>query len=284
MILDGTLVANQLLEELKKEVVSLTKIYNIIPTLLIIQVGDLAASNSYIKSKLKKGSEIGIKVLVNKYPIDIDVNTLVYELAKANNDKSIHGIIIQQPLPIHLDIKHLMNYLDTKKDADGFGVFNAGKLFLGEQGIRPATPYGILSILRHYMINPQGMNAVVIGRSNIVGMPIAKMLLDLNATVTICHSKTKNIKSYTKRADLIIVAIGKPLFLTSDMVKKNVIIIDVGINRVNEKLVGDCDFEALVTKAKYISPVPGGVGPLTVVSLLQNTVSLYKKQMLTNLA
>jgi methylenetetrahydrofolate dehydrogenase (NADP+)/methenyltetrahydrofolate cyclohydrolase len=275
IIMDGKSVSKSRISKLKADVIFATKTYGRSPKLCVIQVGDNEASNSYIRSKIKRGKEALIDVELLKFDDNVSEERIIQEIDRLNDDYSIDGIIIQQPTPKHINTKKLMNLVKSNKDADGFSSSMAGKLFLGEEGIRPATPYGILSLLNEYSINVSGLNVVVIGRSNIVGMPIAKMLLDLNATVTICHSKTRNISFHTKHADLIVCAIGQPLFLKKEMVKKNVIIIDVGINRVNERIVGDADFDNIVDKAKYITPVPGGVGPMTVLSLLENTFKLY---------
>jgi methylenetetrahydrofolate dehydrogenase (NADP+)/methenyltetrahydrofolate cyclohydrolase len=279
MILNGKEVSQNLLIQLKSDIKTQIDKSNRVPALCIIQVGDNPASNSYIKSKIKKGTEAGINVILKKYQEDETQQKIIDEVLLLNNDETIDGVIIQQPLPKSMDAKLIMSYLSSDKDADGFSVENAGKLFLGDKAVRPATPQGIVILLNEYGINVSGLNAVVIGRSNIVGMPIAKMLLDLNATVTICHSKTKNIKHFTKTADLIVCAIGKPFFLKDDMVKKGSIIIDVGINKVDGAIVGDVDFNSLQEKVKYITPVPGGIGPLTVYCLLLNTYTLYLKHL-----
>ncbi|MDR2867508.1 MAG: bifunctional 5,10-methylenetetrahydrofolate dehydrogenase/5,10-methenyltetrahydrofolate cyclohydrolase [Acholeplasmatales bacterium] len=275
MILNGKLLADKIIIELKEKINRSFLQVQRAPKLAIIQVGNNLASNSYIKSKILRGKQSGILVELHRFEDDVQQREILQFLETLNSDPSVDGIIIQQPLPPSLNIKELMNHIDYNKDADGFSNYNAGKLFLGETAIRPATPFGIILLLKEYNINVTGLNACVIGRSNIVGMPIAKMLLDLNATVTICHSKTKNLSLHTKKADLIICAIGQPKFLTAEMVKKGCIIIDVGINRLEGNLVGDVDYEALVKKASFITPVPGGVGPLTVVSLLSNTYQLY---------
>jgi methylenetetrahydrofolate dehydrogenase (NADP+)/methenyltetrahydrofolate cyclohydrolase len=195
-----------------------------------------------------------------------------------NNNKEVNGIIVQLPLPRHLNEQVIIDRISDEKDVDGFGLLNKGKLFAGIDSLRPATPYGIMKMLDAYNIELTGKNALVIGRSNIVGKPIALMLLEKNATVTIAHSKTQNISDIAKNADIIVVAVGKPKFLKKEMVKEGAVIIDVGINRIDGVLCGDVDFDEVAPKASYITPVPGGVGPLTIASLLENTVKAYIKQ------
>lgn len=208
---------------------------------------------------------------------DIQEEELVNLVNQLNEDQSCHGIIVQLPLPKHINEQKVIDAISYKKDVDGFGIINKGRLFSGLDSIESATPHGIIQLLDAYDIELAGKNAVVIGRSNIVGKPMALLLLNRNATVTICHSRTKNLSEITKTADVLVVAIGKPNFITADMVKKDAVVIDVGTNRVEEKLCGDVDFEEVSKIASYISPVPGGVGPLTIASLLENTVKAYKK-------
>jgi len=287
MIIDGNKIAKKHIEELKIKVENVFVKINRYPQLVIIQVGDNPASNSYIKSKLSKASKASILTKHLKFPIDVSEEELLNVLRDLNSDNDVDGIIIQQPLPKHLNSNKIMQHLDPNKDADGFTCISAGKLFLGdndEYTPSPATPKGIITLLNEYDIKVEGLNACVIGRSNIVGLPIARMLTSLNATVTICHSKTKNINYILKHSDLIVCALGRPYFLKENMVKKNSIIIDVGINRVDEKIVGDADYNNLVDKVKYITPVPGGVGPMTVVSLLENTYQLYLLHNKSNLS
>ncbi|MDR2827972.1 MAG: bifunctional 5,10-methylenetetrahydrofolate dehydrogenase/5,10-methenyltetrahydrofolate cyclohydrolase [Acholeplasmatales bacterium] len=276
-IMDGFSCANARNLVLKETISDFIKKGYREPCLAILQVGDNEASNSYIKSKLKASSLVGIKALHIKYENSVSYELLYEKINELNNNGNIDGIIVQLPLPPHLDEFKLLSAINYEKDVDGFNIYNNGLLFQKREGIRPATPQGILNILSDYNIKIQGSKVVVIGRSNIVGFPISKMLLDLNATVTVCHSKTKNIKQYTKYADIIVVAIGKPKFLTSDMVKKGCVVIDVGINRVNDKLIGDVDYENVSLKCSYITPVPKGIGPMTVNALLENTFTLYKK-------
>jgi len=275
ILLDGLKISKKRNEELKDKIDKLILANKRQPKLIIIQVGNNPASNSYIKSKIKNSTLVGIDASLLKYEEDITEEELLNKISLLNLDHSIDGILVQLPLPKHLNERKILDSINYLKDVDGFHTYNSGLLFQKQRAIHAATPEGIINLLNEYKIKVEGLNAVVIGRSNIVGFPISKLLLDLNATVTICHSKTKNLKFHTKHADLIIAAIGKPLFLTKDMVKKGVIIIDVGINRLEEKLVGDVDFENVKTKASYITPVPKGVGPMTVNALLENLYKLY---------
>jgi len=219
---------------------------------------------------------VGIKTELLRLDAKIRQEELEKIIEKLNKDDSIDGILLQLPIPKHLDEKYNINLIDPKKDIDGFTLFNQGKLFQKINTVNPATPQGIINLLDEYKIELSKLNAVVVGRSQIVGLPIFKMLLDKNATVTICHSKSQDISIYTKKADLIIMAVGKPKMLKKDMVKKDAIIVDVGINRVDSKLIGDADFEELFSKVKYITPVPKGVGPMTINALLENIYKLSK--------
>lgn len=248
------------------------------PQLDIILIGNNPASQSYVKSKLKSGERIGIKVTIHH--LDEKVKSVAVErlISKLNQDQNVDGILLQLPLSKHLDEVKLMDLIDERKDVDGFHTINQGKLFQKRAGIRPATPQGIMMLLDAYHIDVAGKHVVVIGRSQIVGAPIAKMMLDQNATVTITHSKTINLEKITKQADIIVVAIGKANFLTAKMVKKGAVIIDVGINRVDGKIVGDVDFKGVSKKASYITPVPKGVGPMTICALSHNLYELYKER------
>lgn len=275
-ILNGKEVSIKLNHQIKQEIDALTK-KNRYPKLAIILVGSHPASLSYIKGKLKAASSVGILAelfQINENATNDEVLTVINDL---NNDNQIDGMILQLPLPKQLDERKLIHAISHDKDADGFHTLNQGNLYQSIQGIIPATPLGIMKLLEAYDINVSGMNAVVIGRSNIVGFPVARLLMDRGATITVCHSKTKNIEMYTKQADIVVIAVGKPNMLTGDMVKKGTIIIDVGINRVDGKLVGDAKYDSFDNIASWMTPVPGGVGPMTIHGLLSNTLELYKK-------
>lgn len=276
MILDGKVVSKKRKETLKQEVLKLIDIYHITPTLAIVRVGDDEASKIYVRNKIKAASFCNINTKLIELNSDILMENLLKIVESLNKDSSIHGIIVQLPLPPHINEQTIINAIADEKDVDGFGLLNKGKLFSKIPSIAPATPKGIIHLLEEYNVEIEGREAVVVGRSNIVGKPIAMLLLDKNATVTIAHSKTKNLKEVTKRADILVVAIGKAKFITADMVKENAVVIDVGINRIDNKLYGDVDYENVSSKVSYITPVPGGVGPLTIVTLLENTIIAYK--------
>lgn len=276
MLLDGLKVANERNEKLKLQIEKDLSLGIKAPSSAIILVGNDPASQIYVRSKVKAAKKVGI----NSQLIELDENIKEEELEliinNLNNDNNVDGILLQLPLPKHLNENKFINLINSNKDIDGFTLINQGKLFQREKTINAATPQGIMNLLNHYEINVSGLNAVVIGRSQIVGLPMAKLLLDANATVTVCHSRTKDLTQYTKNADLIVVAVGSPKMLTSDMVKEGVIIIDVGINRLNNKLVGDVDFDNVYNKASYITPVPKGVGPMTINALLENIYKVSK--------
>lgn len=276
-ILNGKEVSKTIKNNLKSEVKDLIETTGIVPSLSIILVGSNPASEIYVRNKIKAANYCGISANLIRKDEDIQEEELVNLVNQLNEDQSCHGIIVQLPLPKHINEQKVIDAISYKKDVDGFGIINKGRLFSGLDSIESATPHGIIQLLDAYDIELAGKNAVVIGRSNIVGKPMALLLLNRNATVTICHSRTKNLSEITKTADILVVAIGKPNFITADMVKKDAVVIDVGTNRVEEKLCGDVDFEEVSKIASYISPVPGGVGPLTIASLLENTVKAYKK-------
>lgn len=278
MLLDGKALSNKIKAELKLKVSSLAAKYNDVPTLSIIMVGNNSASEIYVRNKVKTASLIGIKAEVINLDESVGMEELISTIDSLNNDNKVNGIIVQLPLPHHLHEQTVIDRISDEKDVDGFGLLNKGKLFSGITSLRPATPHGIMKLFEEYDICLEGKNAVVIGRSNIVGKPIALMLLEKNATVTIAHSRTVNLKDICKNADIIVVAVGKKHFLTADMVKNGAVIVDVGINRVDGKVYGDVDFDAVKDKVSYITPVPGGVGPLTIVTLLDNTINAYINQ------
>lgn len=278
ILLDGKKVSQDIKDNLKQEVIEITKNNERAPHLTIVLVGDVMASKIYVKNKIKACEYTGIKSTLIKKEETIQTEELVALIEELNNDDSVDGIIVQLPLPKHIDEQLIINTISHKKDVDGFGIENKGRLFSGLDCFKSATPFGIIKLLEAYNIDITGMNAVVVGRSNIVGKPMSIMLLDKNATVTICHSRTKDLKSVTSQADLLVVAIGKTKFIKENMVKENAIIIDVGMNRDEFGLCGDVDFENVSKKASYITPVPGGVGPLTIAMLLTNTVLAYKRK------
>lgn len=275
-LINGKELAKKIREELKKEVEGLKK-QKIQPKLAVIMVGNDKASAVYVRNKSKACEEIGIEF--EEYLKD-DTTTkeeLISLIDELNNREDVHGILLQSPIPQGLDIRDAFNKIDYRKDVDGFNPINVGKLSIGEDTFISCTPHGVIKMLEEYNIETEGKRAVIIGRSNIVGKPLIQCLLNKNATVTVCHSKTKNIKEITKEADILIAALGKPKFVTEDMVKEGAVVIDVGINRNEErKLVGDVDFENVSKKASYITPVPGGVGPMTIAMLMYNVVKAAK--------
>lgn len=274
MLLDGLLISKKRNEELKTKI----KNENLKLKTSIILVGEDPASLVYVKGKIKASKEVGIETELINLSNDIKESELELLIKRLNNDSSVNGILLQLPLPKGFNEKKMINLIDPNKDIDGFTTINQGKLFQKLDCINAATPQGIINLIDEYNIDVSGMNVVVIGRSQIVGLPIAKLLLDRNASVTICHSKTKDIKLYTKEADLVVVAVGIAKLLKEDMVKDGVIVIDVGINRIDGKLIGDVDFENVSKKASYITPVPRGVGPMTINALLENVYKISKME------
>ena len=271
-IIDGKKVAAGIKEGLKKDIEGL-KAKNIKPGLAVVLVGQDAASKKYVSSKEKTCEALGIESLGHKLPADTTQEKLLRLIDNLNKDPKVHGILVQLPLPKQLNEKEVMNRISPKKDVDGFGPDALGRLMLDEPGFLPCTPHGAMKMLEAYDINPAGKHAVVVGRSIIVGKPLAMLLLKKNATVTICHSRTPDLKEECLRADILCVAVGKAGMVSGDMVKKGAAVIDVGINVTSEgKLVGDVDFEGALERAAYITPVPGGAGPMTIAMLMHNTV------------
>lgn len=271
-ILDGKAVSLKVKESVKVRADELKK-FGIEPTLAVVLVGEDKASQTYVRAKEKACNEYGIKSVAHRLSENTTQNELLALINVLNLDDSIHGILVQLPLPKHIDTNVVLAAIDPRKDVDGFHAVNVGKLVSGLDGFVPCTPLGVMEILKEYGIDVAGLNAVVIGRSNIVGKPMANLLLNASATVTVTHSKTKNLKEICKNADLIVAAIGKPFFLKADMVKDGAVVVDVGINRLDDgRLVGDVDFEEVAPKCSYITPVPGGVGPMTIAMLLNNTI------------
>lgn len=278
-IIDGKELAKKVRLELKDEVEKLKKDDNIHPKLAVIMVGSDPASQIYVRNKSKACDEIGIEF----EEFLLDENTTQKELLdlidRLNENEKVNGILLQSPIPKNLDINEAFRRISPEKDVDGFNPVNVGKLTLGQKGFISCTPFGVIKMLEEYNIDIEGKNAVVLGRSNIVGKPMSQCLLNKNATVTICHSKTKNINDITKNADIIVAAIGKKEFVKGDMVKEGAVVIDVGINRGEDgKLKGDVDFDEVSKKASYITPVPGGVGPMTIAMLMTNVVKAAKDQ------
>ena len=271
-ILDGKAVSLKVKESVKVKADELKK-FGVEPTLAVVLVGEDKASQTYVRAKEKACNEYGIKSVAHRLSENTTQNELLALINVLNLDDSIHGILVQLPLPKHIDTNVVLAAIDPRKDVDGFHAVNVGKLVSGLEGFVPCTPLGVMEILKEYGIDVAGLNAVVIGRSNIVGKPMANLLLNASATVTVTHSKTKNLKEICKNADLIVAAIGKPFFLKADMVKDGAVVVDVGINRLDDgRLVGDVDFDEVAPKCSYITPVPGGVGPMTIAMLLNNTI------------
>lgn len=274
-IMNGREVSKKRNLELKEKINKAIKIVNRAPSLAVILVGDDPASHIYVNSKIKQANSVGIDSFDIKLPSDILETDLIEVINKLNQDDTVDGILIQLPLPSHLNSGKLLDLVKPEKDVDGFSVLNQGKLFQNRNAIISATPKGIMNLIDNYNIELKGLNCTVIGRSLIVGLPIAKLLIDRNATVTTCHRHTSNLKEHTINADLIVVATGQVNLITADMVKEGVIIIDVGINRIGKKICGDVDFDNVSKKASYITPVPGGVGPMTISALLENVFEVY---------
>lgn len=277
-VLSGRKISKDIEKELKDDVKKLKEM-GVEPGLAVILVGEDPASQTYVRSKERACKRIGINSTKIDYEASVTQSELLEKIVELNNDDSIHGILVQLPLPKHIDSNSVIDKIDPKKDVDGFHPANIGKMFLNDsEGFWSCTPYGVLEILDRYEIDVRGMEAVVVGRSNIAGKPMATMLLNRSATTTVCHSQTKDLAAHTKRADLIVASVGMPNLITAEMVKEGVVIIDVGINRLEDgSLVGDVAYEEVAKKASAITPVPGGVGPMTITMLMKNTVkSAYR--------
>lgn len=279
-IIDGKLVAKLTREQIKKEVEQLKSFkYPDAIGLAVILVGDDPASQVYVRNKIKACDEVGIKSFLCKLPAESTFDEVAGTISYLNENPDVSGMILQLPLPKHLDENSLLDLIDPNKDVDGCHYVQKGRLWTGMDSLVACTPSGVMKLLEYYDIPLEGKNAVVIGRSNLVGKPLAQLLLDKNCTVTICHSKTLNLSDIVSKADIVCVAIGKAKFLTADMVKEGAVVVDVGMDRdENGKLCGDVDFDAVAPKCSFITPVPGGVGPMTVTMLLANTVKAYKAQ------
>lgn len=278
-LIEGKVVSKKIRDELHEEVIKLNE-KGIHPKLAVILVGDDPASKIYVNNKNKACQKVGIEFEEFLFPTNTTQEKLDSLIDSLNENKEINGILLQYPIPKHLDVDEAFRRISPQKDVDGFNPINVGKLSLGQETFVSCTPFGIMKMLEHYNIDPEGKHAVVIGRSNIVGKPMAQCLLKANSTVTICHSRTKNLAEMTKQADILVAAIGKPKFVTEDMVKDGAVVIDVGINRLDDgKIVGDVDFENVSNKVSYITPVPGGVGPMTITMLLNNVIKATKEQL-----
>ena len=281
-ILDGKALAQRIQAQLSDEVAQLLSTYGRPPGLAVLMVGEHPASAAYVRGKERACAKVGIASFGRHFPTNTSQTELEQTIEALNQDERVDGILVQLPLPDHLDAVSLLHQIHPDKDADGLHPVNLGRLVRGEQGLRSCTPAGVMRLLREYQIDIKGKQAVVVGRSILVGKPMALMLLEADATVMIAHSRSQNLKELTRSADILIAAIGRPQFITADMVKPQSVVIDVGINRVSDssgqsRLIGDVDFDTVRDIAQYITPVPGGVGAMTVAMLLHNTVLSYKR-------
>ena len=269
-IIDGKMISSKLKEEYKEKIAKMEKK----PNLVMIRIGDDAAAEIYVKSKGKTCTELGIPYSELHLNSDITQEELLAQIDELNNDDNVTAILVESPIPYHLNILEAFDRISPKKDVDGLSSYNLGNLAGNHPIFTPATPLGIMRLLKEYKIEIEGKKCVVVGRSNLVGRPMALCLLNANGTVTVCHSRTKDLGSITKEADILVVAIGRPKYITADMVKEGATVIDVGINRIpdSKKIVGDVDFENVSEKCSYITPVPGGVGPMTIISLIDNLI------------
>ena len=280
MIIDGKKEAALLREEIKKEITSLKDKTNRVPGLTVILIGDFAPSQIYVRNKEKNSKEVGINSSIIKYPKDVAEKEVLKKIKELNSDKDVSGILVQLPLPDQIDKEKIINSIDPSKDVDGFNPINVGNLASGYNAIVPCTPLGCLLLLKKIEKNLSGKHAVIIGRSNLNGKPMAQLLLKENCTVVITHTKTKNLKEECSKADILIAAVGVANLVKKDWVKDGSIIIDVGINKQGDKIVGDVSFEEVKDKVKAITPVPGGVGPMTIACLLKNTLECFKARSL----
>ena len=276
-LIDGKLVSSKIRLEISQETAEFIQKTGIQPHLVVIIVGNDAASMTYVKNKKKACEDVGFKSTVIELPEETPEVELLEQIKKLNEDLTVHGILVQLPLPKHIDEQKVIDTISVKKDVDGFHPYQVGALVSGLPCLKPCTPSGVIELLKAYNIDMAGRHAVIVGRSHIVGKPLIQLLLYENATVTVCHSRTQNLAEFTKSADILIVAIGRAHFITADMVKEGAVVIDVGINRLETgKLVGDVLYDDIFEKASYITPVPGGVGPMTITMLLKNTLKAAK--------
>ena len=276
MIIDGKKEAAILREEIKNEIANLKKKTNKVPGLTVILIGEFAPSQIYVRNKEKNSKEVGINSNVIKYPSDVSEKEVLNKIEELNKDKNISGILVQLPLPDQINKEKIINAIDPLKDVDGFNPVNVGNLASGYKAIVPCTPLGCLLLIKKVEKNLSGKHAVIIGRSNLNGKPMAQLLLKENCTVTIVHSKTKNLQNECLKADILVAAVGVPNLVKKDWVKSNAVVIDVGINKVDNKIIGDVNFEEIKDKVRAITPVPGGVGPMTIACLLSNTLECFK--------
>jgi methylenetetrahydrofolate dehydrogenase (NADP+)/methenyltetrahydrofolate cyclohydrolase len=279
ILLDGKAIARQIREDTKKRVTALRERTGVTPALAVILVGQNPASRLYVNNKIKACAEVGIRSALHQFPAEVDAAAVIERIKALNADREVHGILVQLPLPAHHDIHAVLRTVSVEKDVDGFHLYNVGGLVLGETVFPPCTPYGVMKLLDSANIEVTGKNVTIVGASNIVGKPMALMMLRREATVAICHVRTRDLAQYTILADILIVAAGVPNLIIPQMVRSGAVVIDVGINRLpDRRLVGDIDFEGVRQKAAYITPVPGGVGPMTVTMLLENTVTAAERQ------
>jgi methylenetetrahydrofolate dehydrogenase (NADP+)/methenyltetrahydrofolate cyclohydrolase len=276
-LIDGVAVSRAIRAEWKQRV-ALLRERGVTPGLAVILVGDNPASQVYVRNKVKACGEVGLHSELHQFPATASEQAVLDRILELNRDPGIHGILVQLPLPAHIDNNKVLEAIAVEKDADGFHLYNLGGLVTGGTVFPPCTPYGVMALLDYYRIPVEGQNAVVVGRSNIVGKPMALMLLGRSATVSICTSRTRDLRQYTSIADILVVATGKPKMVTGDMIREGAVVIDVGINRTADgKLVGDVDFDSARERASFITPVPGGVGPMTITMLLANTVQAAER-------
>ena len=280
MIIDGKKEAEVIRGEIKKEILEIKLKTNKTPSLTVILIGDFTPSKIYVKNKEKSAQEVGINSKILKYPKNVSEKEILIKISELNKDKNISGILVQLPLPDQISKEKIINAIHPSKDVDGFNPVNVGNLSSGYNSIVPCTPMGCLLLIKKIEKNLSGKHAVIIGRSNLNGKPMAQLLLKENCTVTIVHSKTKNLQDECLKADILVAAVGVPNLVKKDWVKDNAIVIDVGINKVGDKLVGDVSFDELKNKTKAITPVPGGVGPMTIACLLKNTLECFKAHQL----
>ena len=278
LILDGKLVSNYVKENVKKEVDAIIENGGKAPKLAVVLVGEDPASKIYVRNKIRACAKTGIESISVVLDESISEEELISKIDELAKDEEVTGILLQLPLPKHLNKDNVLPHIPEFKDVDGLTKNNAANLVMNQKGIVPCTPQGVIDLLKYYNIDVASKNVTIIGRSNLVGKPLSLLMTNLNATVTLCHSKTKNIADITRRADIVVCALGKANFLTKDMVNENSIVVDVGINRVDDKVVGDADFENLNGYVSAITPVPGGCGPMTVAELMVNTINCYKIQ------
>ena len=276
MIINGKKEAELLREEIKKEILEIKESKNKVPSLTVILIGNYTPSQIYVKNKEKNSKEVGMNSDVIKYSVEVTEKEILDKIKELNNDQNVSGILVQLPLPKQIDKKKIINAIHPSKDVDGFNPVNVGNLSSGYQGLVPCTPMGCLMLIKKVEKNLSGKHAVIIGRSNLNGKPMAQLLLKENCTVTIVHSKTKNLQQECLKADILVAAVGVPNLVKKDWVKKDAIVIDVGINKLNDKIVGDVEFDQVKDIAKAITPVPGGVGPMTIACLLKNTLECFK--------